>query len=133
MVEQLPNMSFQIQDQVLVLQGQHLARQDLMPVIHHALVLEKVLANIVEVIDERLSLGEELPVTTQGCIERIAPRVYDLGVREDQVDEAIEGKLLGILSMKRGRSSCRWTLARSMYSRPRASKFAALSSRTEKG
>ena len=93
-------MGLQIHNQVLVLKGQHLARQRFLPVIHHALVLQEVLSDIGEVIDEGLTLGKELPVAAQRCVQRMAPRIDDLGIGQNQMNKSHGREVVGHLVNK---------------------------------
>ena len=50
----------------------------------------------------------------------MTPRIDDSCLGQDQPDQADMSQLFGNLSMKKGRSVNRWTLARSEYSSPSA-------------
>ncbi len=74
--------------QILVLYTHHLAGQHGVPVIHQRQIAPVVPPEIIEVITERLSLGEVLLEEAQAAIHRVPARVNDDGVRQNHLDQA---------------------------------------------
>ena len=86
--EDAPDLRLEISDRFLVVHVEHLARQYAMPVAHDLVVLPVVHHELVHVVGEVLPLAEELLVAAEDAVERMAPRVDDLRVRQDQVQRS---------------------------------------------
>ena len=57
-VEHPPNLGLKVSHHVLMLHAQHIAGDDLIPVVHQAHIVEEVLGNVFLVVAEHLPFGE---------------------------------------------------------------------------
>ncbi len=88
MREDPAHLRLEIGDRLLVVDVQHLARQHAMPVLHRLVVLAVVVGELRHVVREMLALAEQLLVGAQAAVERMAPGIDHLRIRQDQVDQA---------------------------------------------
>src|SRR2546423_728776 len=77
-----------IGDELLVDHAMDCARRDLIEVAHQAHVIAVIEAEVLETVREFLPAGEMLLEVGEAARERVPARVDDLGVREDQLDQA---------------------------------------------
>ncbi len=87
-VEDAAHLRLEVPDRLLVVHVQHLARQDAVPVLHGLVVLAVIERELVHVVGEVLALAEQLLVAAEAAVERMAPRIDDPRIRQDQVGEA---------------------------------------------
>ena len=87
-VEHTPHAALQVVHDVLVLNAQHPSGKHLVPVRHELEVGAVVAGDVLEAVGELLALGEQLLEVAEAAGHRLAPRVDDPGVGQDQVDEA---------------------------------------------
>ena len=78
-------LGFDVAHHVLVVHGEHLARQYLVPVIHQSHVLGVVMRQVIEVVREHLAVGKELLEGAEAAVQRMPPGVNDLRVGQDGV------------------------------------------------
>ena len=95
--ENAPDIAFQIIDHFLVLHAQDPARQDPVPMRHQLDITAVIARYIVEAISEFLAGGEELLEIAEAAGHRLAPRIDDPGIGQDQVDETDMPEIIGVL------------------------------------
>ena len=95
MLQDAPHLAFQVGYNFLVVHIQDLTRQHFMPVFHHGVVLFVVMGQVQHVVGEILTRAEQLFVTAKAAIERMPAGIDDLGVRQNQVQQAHVNEIIG--------------------------------------
>src|SRR5579862_27226 len=88
MVEQAADLRFRLGDHVLVQDAMHAAGQHGVEMRHQARIVAPIAAEIAEVVAEGLAAREMLLEVGQAARHRMAPRVDDPGIGQDQMDKA---------------------------------------------
>jgi hypothetical protein len=87
-IQQAADLSFEVIQDVFMLYPQDAPRrQDSVPVVHQVDIGPVVLADVFQAVGEFLPFGEELLEAGPAAIHRIAPRIDDLRIGQDQVDQ----------------------------------------------
>ena len=87
-VEQRADLGLRIVDQRLVDDAVDPARQDRVEMRHQRDIVAIIAAELGQVVGEALAAGEMLLEVGEAAGERVAARVDDLGVGQDQADQA---------------------------------------------
>src|SRR3546814_2947816 len=97
-----PHFGFGVVEQRLVDHAVDAARLDRVDMRHQPHIVAVIGADIGEAVAERLPLGEMLAEVGKTAVERMAPRVDDLRIGQDQADEGgvepVVGQLVDIRS-----------------------------------
>src|SRR5688500_1289681 len=80
-------LRLEVGDRLLVVDVEHLAGENLVPVLHRRVVLAVVGRELRHVVREVLTLAPQLSVASEAAVARVAARVNDLRVRQDQMHE----------------------------------------------
>src|SRR3546814_4976615 len=95
-----PHFGFGVVEQRLVDHAVDAARLDRVDMRHQPHIVAVIGADIGEAVAERLPLGEMLAEVGKTAVERMAPRVDDLRIGQDQADEGgvepVVGQLVDI-------------------------------------
>ena len=100
-VQQRANLRLGVGYHFFVLHAVHAAGQRLVPVVHHPGVITVVLADVFQAISESLPAGEQLLEAGKTAAHRVAPRVDDLAVGQNQVDQSDVLEIIGHLIDKK--------------------------------
>src|ERR1700686_1988803 len=87
-LEYPPDVALEALDYVLVLDTQDLSREHRVPVLHQLDVGAVVASYVLEAVSELLACREQLLEVAEAAGHRLATRVDDFRVRQDQVDQA---------------------------------------------
>src|ERR1700676_1310790 len=87
-IQDSAHIGFEILDHVFVLDAQYLSRQDRVPMRHQLDVGSVIPADVFEAVGELLTGGKQLLEVAETTGHGIAARIDDLGIRQDQVDQA---------------------------------------------
>src|SRR5262249_26847527 len=79
--------ALEVLDQFLVLYAQHTARQHAIPVLHDLDVDPVAAPDVFEAVREFLAVREQLAEVAEAAVHRVAARVDDARIRQDQVDQ----------------------------------------------
>ena len=88
-IENPPNLAFQVFQDIRVLNAQDSPfRENTVPMRHQIDIAAIVVSNIIEAVGELLTFREELLEARPTTIHRVAPRIDDLGIGQDQMHQA---------------------------------------------
>ena len=90
------HLRFKVAHNVLVLDIEDLAWKDVIPVIHHPVVLQIIFGQFEKVIGKRLALGKQLFETAQTAVQRMPSCIDKFRVRQDQMHEANVREIIGV-------------------------------------
>ena len=87
MVENTADFAFEIGHDILMLNAQDLAGQHRVPMVHQVDIAAIIVPDILQAVAELLAFGEELLEAGKTAGHRLAARIDDLRIRQDQMDE----------------------------------------------
>src|SRR5579871_1151274 len=98
-LEQAANIRFRVKHESLVLEVQHPARQNRVPMIHQREIATVIAGEVLQMVAEGLALGEILLEGAEACIHRMATRIDHGRVGKDRVNQSdmteVVGQLVG--------------------------------------
>ena len=86
-LEQASHAALEIGQHILVLHAQHATRQGMVEMVHELDIGAVIAADVFEVVGEGVPVGVELLEVAEAAVHRIAARVDDPGIGQDQLDQ----------------------------------------------
>ena len=103
-IEHPPHLSLKVSHHILMLHAQHIAGDDVVPVVHQPHIVEVVLGNIFLVVAEHLSFCEQLLEAREAAGHGVPACINNLGIGQHELDQPDVAEVVGHLIDKEGRA-----------------------------